>query len=58
MKTKLRFIIAVMGITVASLTSSISTAQRDKENEGGCSGSRGECGKTDDGKIIVGVYNT
>ncbi|MDP5201276.1 hypothetical protein [Flavobacterium sp. DG2-3] len=58
MRTKLRFIIAIMGITVASLSSSISTAQKDKKDDGGCSGARGECGKTDSGQVIVGVYNT
>ncbi|MDR7208852.1 hypothetical protein J2W48_000782 [Flavobacterium piscis] len=34
------------------------SAKQKEDNTGGCSGSTKECGKTDDGRVIVGEYNT
>ncbi|MDX6189987.1 hypothetical protein SGQ83_11560 [Flavobacterium sp. Fl-318] len=60
MKKYIKFIIVVCAVTVAVFGSMDVKANRnDKDQEyGGCSGATGECGKTDQGKIIVGVYNT
>lgn len=59
MKNYLKFIVAVFGVTIAIFSSvNVVADPVDQNPDGGCSGSTGECGKTSDGKVIVGVYNT